>query len=153
MQCIIKFYSAEDCGGDLFMVAGWLGLDREGFRELVLERLEKEGIPEPDWNIQELHLCEWDESEFFSFYAPLPPAPAGTLVQVPNPTETWKKACYGHLYWTYPGVWSEKRVTRMPPELAAEFWDGDGVDRSDPKHPEWHSTHADIWDAREKGAS
>lgn len=28
--------------------------------------------------------------------------------------------------------------------------DGTGYDRSDPKHPEYHSTHADYWDAREK---
>lgn len=24
-----------------------------------------------------------------------------------------------------------------------------GYDTSDPKHPDWHSVHADIWDARE----
>ena len=24
-----------------------------------------------------------------------------------------------------------------------------GYDRSDPKHPEFHSIHADIWDARD----
>jgi hypothetical protein len=24
-----------------------------------------------------------------------------------------------------------------------------GYDRSDPKHPDWHSVHADIWDMRE----
>lgn len=25
-----------------------------------------------------------------------------------------------------------------------------GYDRSDPKHPEWHSTHARLWDERTK---
>lgn len=27
--------------------------------------------------------------------------------------------------------------------------DDSGYDRSDPKHPDWHSVHADIWDMRE----
>lgn len=27
----------------------------------------------------------------------------------------------------------------------------EGYDTSDPKHPEWFSTHTDIWDNREKG--
>ena len=26
-----------------------------------------------------------------------------------------------------------------------------GYDTSDPKHPDWHSVHADVWDNREKG--
>jgi hypothetical protein len=136
-----KIYTAEDCGGDIFLIAGWLGLDRVGFRELVLERLEKEGIPEPDQNIQQLDLCEWDEDAFL------------TLAQVPNPNAVWKEAHFAALYWTYPGVWADKPVTRMPAELAAEFWDGEGVERSDPHHPDWFSVHADVYDNREKGAS
>ena len=28
-----------------------------------------------------------------------------------------------------------------------------GYDRSDPKHPDWHSTHADVYDLRERGPS
>lgn len=144
-------YTAEDCGGDLFAIASWLGLDRDRFRELVLDRLEREGIPQPDMNVQELSLCEWGESEFFSFYAPLPPAPPGTLVQVESPHEAWRKACFATLYWTYPGVWSDKRVTLMPLDpVTFSPWDGEGVEKSNPKHPKWHSTHVDIWDAREK---
>ena len=27
--------------------------------------------------------------------------------------------------------------------------DGDGYDTSDPKHPDWHSVHADLYDSRE----
>jgi hypothetical protein len=27
--------------------------------------------------------------------------------------------------------------------------DDSGYDVNDPKHPEWHSTHADLWDLRE----
>lgn len=146
----VSVFTAEDVGGDAPVIASWPGLTQDGFRELVLDWLTKEGIPEPDRNIQQLDLCEWDEATFFSWYTPLEPAPAGTLVQVPNPTKTWKEACYGHLYWTYPGVWSEKQVTRMPPELAAEFWDGEGVDRTDPKHPDFHDTMAGVWDNREK---
>lgn len=146
----MNIYTAEDSGGDVFMVAAWEGLSRESFKEFVLENLARNGIPEPDWNIQQLDLCEWDEATFFAWHMPLAPAPAGTLVQVPNPTLTWREACYGHLYWTYPGVWSEKQVTRMPPELAAEFWDGEGVDRSDPRHPEFHDLMAGHWDNREK---
>jgi hypothetical protein len=30
--------------------------------------------------------------------------------------------------------------------------DDSGYSPSDPKHPAWHSVHADIWDNREKGA-
>jgi hypothetical protein len=124
-----QIYTAEDCGGNLFMVASWLGLDRASFRELVLDRLEKDGIPEPDRNIQQLGLCEYQTWSAFRI------AP---------------EACYGHLYWTYPGVWSENHVTKMPPELAAEFWDGEGVERTDPKHPDFHDTMAGVWDNREK---
>ncbi len=32
-------------------------------------------------------------------------------------------------------------------EDAADAWGG--YDRDDPKHPQWHSTHADLWDSRE----
>ena len=33
----------------------------------------------------------------------------------------------------------------------ADTEDEDAYDLSDPKHPRFHSTHVDIWDAREKG--
>jgi hypothetical protein len=39
-------------------------------------------------------------------------------------------------------------------EVAASRGDDDpdgGYDRNDPKHPAYHSTHADIWDQREPG--
>ena len=139
----MKVYTAEDCGGELFLVAAWLGLDRASFKELVLDRLEKDSIPEPDRNISELDLCEWDEETFFEFNSPKGP--------IPFPIEVWKSARFTTLYWTYPGVWSEKRVTRMPAELAAEFWDGEGVEPSDPKHPGWHDRMVGAWDNREKG--
>ena len=52
--------------------------------------------------------------------------------------------------WLWPG----ERIT-PPGPIPAEFrCDPDescGYDLSDPKHPDWHSVHADIWDAREKG--
>ena len=150
----MNIYTAEDCGGDLFMVAAWEGLYRERFKELVLDRLEQDGIPEPDRNIQQLDLCEWDEEMFFAWHVPLRPGtPDAPMPVVTNPAQHWKEANYATLYWTYPGVWSETCVTRMPAELAAEFWDGEGVDRSDPKHPDWHDTMAGIWDNREKGES
>jgi hypothetical protein len=38
----------------------------------------------------------------------------------------------------------------MPAELAAEFGSGEGIDRDDPKHPDWHDTMAGVWDNREK---
>lgn len=124
-------YTAEDVGGEIFMICGWPGLDQEGFKKLVLERLENEGIPEPDMNIQQLELCEWPEVSLGSW-------------------TNWKGANFATLYWTYPGVWSEKLVTTMPGELAAEFWDGEGVDRTDPKHPEFHDLMAGVYDNREK---
>lgn len=34
------------------------------------------------------------------------------------------------------------------PEQLADFA-RDAYDRSDPKHPDFHSVHSDIWDARE----
>jgi len=37
------------------------------------------------------------------------------------------------------------------PRLRSVPSDDSGYDLSDPKHPEFHSIHADIWDAREKG--
>jgi len=136
----VNVYTAEDCGGGLYLVASWLGLDRESFKQFVLDRIEKDGIPEPDRDISQLDLCEWDERSFLDWM---------TQTSV-NPNRIWKEANYATFYWTYPGVWSETNVTRMPPELAARFWDGEGVDRSDPKHPDWHDTMAGIWDNREK---
>ena len=138
----MNIYTAEGVGGDLYLIAGWVGLDQPGFKEFVLDQLERDGIPEPDRNISQLSLCEWEEETLGLFF---------TMSE--DSTAAWKHANFATLYWTYPGVWSETNVTRMPPELAAVSWDGEGVDRSDPKHPDWHSTHADIWDNREKGAS
>jgi hypothetical protein len=44
----------------------------------------------------------------------------------------------------------ELRKYRLPlrgdPDFAID--DGSGYDRSDPKHPDWHSVHSDIWDMR-----
>jgi hypothetical protein len=157
----MNVYTAEDCGGDVFLIGAWDGLDRESFKEFVLENLSRNHIPEPDRNIQELDLCEWDEATFFAWHTPLTPVPAGApkfvtqaaefITRLPEPNKTWQEACYGHLYWTYPGVWSETNVTKMPPELAAEFWTGEGVDRTDPKHPGFHDLMAGHWDLREKG--
>ena len=141
----MNIYTAEESSGDLYMVAAWEGLYRERFKELVLDRLEQDGIPEPDRNIQQLDLCEWDEAEFFEWYSSHPTTPGAY--------QAWKNANFATLYWTYPGVWSENRVTRMPAALAASAWDGEGVDRSDPKHPDWLDTMAGIWDTREKGPS
>lgn len=138
----MTIYSAEDSSGDLFMVAGWHGLDRTAFRVMVIDRLTHEGIPEPDWNIQELDLCEWEGEAFAEWFSSHPTTP-GAIGE-------WKKAHFGSLYWTYPGVWSESRVESMPPELAAEVWTGDGVDLDDPKHPTWHDRMAGIHDNREK---
>lgn len=49
---------------------------------------------------------------------------------------------------------SEYDHERMTGQHAGEFSidDGSGYDRSDPKHPNWHSVHADIWDNRDKTA-
>ena len=148
----MTIYSAEDEGGGLFIVAAWDGLDRASFKEFVLENLSRNSIPEPDRNIQQLDLCEWHGDSFAEFYAPPTPAP-GTLVQMQDTYAAWKEARFATLYWTYPGVWAEEPVTRMPSELAAEFWDGEGVDRTDPKHPDFHDTMAGIWDNRDKGPS
>lgn len=137
----VTIYSAEESSGDLFMVAGWVGLDRAGFRELVLDRLSTNGIPEPDWNIQELDLCEWVEDTFAEWFSPHRPI-------TPEALATWKNARFTTLYWTYPGVWSETQVTSMPPALAAEFWSGEGVELDDPKHPTWHDRMADLADNR-----
>jgi len=139
----VNIYTAEESSGDLYMVAAWEGLYRERFKELVLDRLEQDGIPEPDRNIQDLSLCEWEIEDFVAFWF---------RMDVPG-QEAWKNANFATLYWTYPGVWSENRVTRMPAALAASAWDGEGVDRSDPKHPDWLDTMAGIWDTREKGPS
>jgi len=142
----MNIYSAEQPSGDLFMVAAWEGLDREGFKELVLENLSRNSIPEPDRDIQELALFEWAEDGFAKWFSP-------DAWGLPEAAATFKEANFATLYWTYPGSWEETQVTRMPPELAAQFWDGEGVDRSDPKHPDWHDTMAGIWDNREKGPS
>jgi hypothetical protein len=135
-------YTAEESSGDLFMVAAWEGIDRPSFKEFVLENLSRNSIPEPDRNIQDLSLCEWEVEDFVAFWL---------RMDVPG-QEAWKNANFATLYWTYPGVWSENRVTRMPAELAAEFGSGEGIDRDDPHHPDWHDTMAGIYDNREKGA-
>jgi hypothetical protein len=139
----MTIYSAEDEGGGLFIVAAWDGLDRASFKEFVLDNLSRNSIPEPDRNIQDLSLCEWEVEDFVAWWF---------RMDVPG-REAWKNANFATLYWTYPGVWSENRVTRMPAALAASAWDGEGVDRSDPKHPDFHDTMAGIWDNRDKGAS
>ena len=138
----MTIYTAEDGSGDIYLIASWVGLDRERFKEFVLDQVEKDGIPEPDRNISELDLCEWNEADFFQWNSP---------DSEPITATVWKEARFTTLYWTYPGVWSETHVTRMPPELAAEFWNGDGVDRTDPHHPEFHDLMAGAWDNREKG--
>lgn len=33
-------------------------------------------------------------------------------------------------------------------KVYAEDWAREAYDVSDPKHPDWHSVHSDIWDAR-----
>ena len=138
----MTIYSAEQDSGDLFIVAGWDGLNRESFKEFVLENLSRNSIPEPDRNIQQLELCEWEQIAFAEWNSSHPTTPGAY--------QAWKNANYCTLYWGYPGVWSETNVTRMPPELAAEFWDGEGVDRTDPKHPDFHDTMAGVWDNRDK---
>ena len=135
-------YSAEQDSGDLFIVAGWDGLNRESFKEFVLDNLSRNSIPEPDRNIQQLELCEWEDDALGTYLSDNPDM-AWSIA-------AWKNANFATLYWTYPGVWSETNVTRMPPELAAEFWDGEGVDRTDPKHPDFHDTMAGVWDNRDK---
>jgi hypothetical protein len=37
----------------------------------------------------------------------------------------------------------------LPVAFACDPDESDGYDLSDPKHPEFHSVHADIWDARD----
>lgn len=46
--------------------------------------------------------------------------------------------------------WLREKAHAYAEYLAAEgFDDADGYEISDPKHPRYHSTHADLWDARE----
>lgn len=45
-----------------------------------------------------------------------------------------------------------REVWTMPAEFRCNPDESGGYDISDPKHPDFHSVHADIWDNREKGA-
>jgi hypothetical protein len=40
-------------------------------------------------------------------------------------------------------------VVSIPTVFACEPDESCGYDRDDPKHPDWHSVHADLWDMRE----
>lgn len=40
--------------------------------------------------------------------------------------------------------------TKPPAVFACVPDESCGYDRSDPKHPDWHSTHADLWDSRDR---
>ncbi len=54
------------------------------------------------------------------------------------------------LYWSARkeiGSWlSDGEEARRNYDLVKD--DADAYDPSDPKHPNWHSVHADLWDAR-----
>ena len=50
--------------------------------------------------------------------------------KAPEPSRTWM---------------TENEIRRFSPVS------GEGYDRDDPKHPDWHSVHADLYDNREKG--
>jgi hypothetical protein len=50
------------------------------------------------------------------------------------------------------GIGQVVQLFRCNPDESAGL-DEDAYDPNDPKHPRYHSTHADIWDAREKGLS
>jgi len=126
-----SIYTAEESNGEILVIASWPGLTRDSFREHVLDVLERESIPEPDMNIQDLDLCEWGMGAFATWMTGEKPSQGMTWI------EMFRAARYDGLEWGYPGEWNleGRSVRQMPAELAAEFGpvDGGGYAFGDPK--------------------
>lgn len=91
-------FTADTVGGDVWMVCGWPGLDREGFVTAVKLRLHNtrtdEGAPLPD-----LDLHEWENEELAGAWL------AGNLpVEGQSWTTMGKTAQFGRIVWTVDGM-------------------------------------------------
>ena len=138
----MTFYTAEQESGDIFLVASFPTLDKDGFLEMVRRYLERSFLPNEDQNIQRLDLCEWTARQFADWLGEVPPA-----------GESWAsmfaRARYGELVWTYPGSWKTERV--RPWLVYDHEHDVDAYAPDDPKSEGYHDRVVQLWDARERG--
>lgn len=141
-------YTAEDPSGETFAIGAWPGLTREKFRDFVLERLDSIGAPNPDDRYYELDLCEWESEAAVADW--LSGEEALRLSQL------FRAARYGGVQWwtgewrdtpeRHSEAWSEKRPANPGGTEAQDMDSRDAYEATDPKHPDYHDTMADLAD-------
>lgn len=148
---ITPIYTAENQAGDIIIIHAEATFTRESFTTYVMSAMRDMDGNDP--NAQRLDLYEWDGHETFARW--LMGSECVPFVSWPRMAED---ACFGRIEHVWPGRLMFLRPNEKPPQPSTSLRNlidtvsGDGYDRSDPKHPQWRSVHADIWDNREKGA-
>lgn len=73
--------------------------------------------------------------------------PLRVKIEDPEALYDTVKAEIGPWLYERDNAYQEWRVSKAAGEVSGEF----AYEPTDPKHPRYHSTHVEIWDAREKG--